>query len=164
MSRICKGMKRGEEDMVFREEITSVFCEAKGEKISINLETDEEFNRLKENFRMIFKTSSGISMDFENIFFKSKLPMEASEYNFAFVQSQDGLNHLGVSFLENRIIKIDNGKARIKILRKPDSKVFLLSQRIVVIVKKINFGCRKKVEIPALRTSEAPSNLDCSYS
>lgn len=132
MARICKGLKKDEEDLFFGKDIIDSFCEAKGDLITLNIDTEEHFDRLKEKLKIVFKTQNGDSMPLENIFFKSKQLEENFEYNFAIVQSSNSLNQLGVAFLEDRIIKIDNSKAKIEILKKPSSKVFLLSQRIVV--------------------------------
>lgn len=134
MGEICKAMKEwGNEDKLLDHSIVDKFCTINGDVMTFNFKDKDEYEKIRTRIKITLKSPKNEKIYLENLFLKTVSNNTEFEYNFAISESKNGINEIGNCFLDNRILKIDNGKGKIKILKNPDPIIYVLNQRIKVI-------------------------------
>lgn len=134
MNVMCKGMKQWDEDKIFfGDNISEKFCKADGSVITIEFDDEKKILELNKKIKFAIKNSKNEKFEIKELFFQNfDLNSTKFRYNFGIVETKTEINELGILFLNNRVIKIDNGEGKIKILKEPNEKIYLLNLRINV--------------------------------
>lgn len=120
------------DDKTIGKEIVEKFCNGQGKVITFTFKDELEFEKIEKRIKIALVTKNNEKFLIEKVFLRDSIDSKKYVYNFVIVESKNEMNQLGIGFLEDRVVKIDNGIGKMKIMKEPRRDIYLINQKILV--------------------------------